>query len=267
VPFITSGDCRLNVLAEGPDDGFPVIFSHHIGGTIACFDAQVPALAGRRVVRFDTRGQGASDAPEGEYSVEMLGRDVLAIMEALDIASADFVGVSQGGMTGMWLAANHPDRIRRLVLANTAPFIPNKQIWDDLAAKARAEGMADIARSTIESWLSDGFRAGQKNAVEQLVAAMADMPAVGYAGNTSVLRDVDLREALAAISAPTLVIGGAEDGPRGASVPVITRGVQDGRSIVLPNAAHLSNVENAPAFNAAMMAHLDAPTSADQPPQ
>jgi 3-oxoadipate enol-lactonase len=267
MPFITSGDCRLNVLVEGPGDGFPVILSHHIGGNIACFDAQLPALTGRRIVRFDTRGQGASDAPEGEYSVEMLGGDVIAIMDALDIASADFVGVSQGGMTGMWLAANHPHRIRRLVLANTTPFIPNKQVWDDLAAKARAEGMAGIARGTIESWLSDGFRAGQQDAVEQLVGAMAGMPVTGYAGNTSVLRDVDLREALSAISAPTLVIGGGEDGPRGASLPVITQGVQDGRSIILPNAAHLSNVENATAFNAALVAHLDAQASADQAPQ
>jgi len=257
VLFITSGDCRLNVLVEGPADGLPVILSHHIGGNIACFDAQMPALATRRVVRFDTRGQGASDAPEGSYSVEMLGQDVLAILDALGIACADFVGVSQGGMTGMWLAANHPARIRRLVLANTTPFIPNKQVWDDLADKARAGGMAGIARDTIESWLSEGFRAERKEAVEQLVAAMAAMPVAGYAGNTRVLRDVDLREALPAVSAPTLVIGGAQDGPRGAALPIITRAVQNGRSIILPNAAHLSNVENAEAFNAAVVAHLD----------
>jgi hypothetical protein len=172
---------------------------------------------------------------------------------------ADYVGVSQGGMTGMWLAANHPGRIRRLVLANSTPFIPNKPVWDELAAKARAEGMAGIARSTIESWLSDGFRAGHKDAVERLVAAMAGMAPVGYAGNTSVLRDVDLRAALASISAPTLVIGGAEDGPRGASVPVMTQGVQNGRSVILPNAAHLGYVENPAAFNDALLAHLDAP--------
>lgn len=268
MPFIASGDCRLNVLVEGPEDGLPVILSHHLGGNIACFDAQMPALAHRRVVRFDTRGHGASDAPEGSYSVETLGQDVLAILDALGMERADYVGVSQGGMTGMWLAANHPGRIRRLVLANSTPFIPNKPVWDELAAKARAEGMVGIARSTIESWLSDGFRAGHKDAVERLVAAMAGMAPVGYAGNTSVLRDVDLRAALASISAPTLVIGGAEDGPRGASVPVMTQGVQNGRSVILPNAAHLGYVENPAAFNDALLAHLDAPASAaDQPPQ
>ncbi|BAK67402.1 beta-ketoadipate enol-lactone hydrolase [Sphingobium sp. SYK-6] len=267
MPFIASGDCRLNVLVEGPQDGVPVILSHHIGGDIACFDVQMPVLAGRRVVRFDTRGQGASEAPEGDYSVALLGSDVLAIMDALGIARADFVGVSQGGMTGMWLAAHHPERIRRLVLANTTPFIPNKQGWDDLAARARAEGMADIARTTIESWLSEGFRAGRKDAVERLVAAMAGMPVAGYAGNASALRDVDLRDALPSISAPTLVIGGAEDGPRGAALPLITQSVRNGRSVVLPNAAHLSNVENPQAFNAAMIEHLGDGLAADQAPQ
>jgi 3-oxoadipate enol-lactonase len=267
MPFISSGNCHLNVLIEGPEDGLPVILSHHLGGNIASFDAQMFALAGRRVVRFDTRGQGASDAPAGSYSVEMLGRDVLAIMDVLDIARTDFVGVSQGGMTGMWLAANHRERIRRLVLANTTPFIPNKQVWDDLAAQARAEGMEKIARTTIESWLSDRFRAERTGDVGRLVAAMAKMQVEGYAGNTGVLRDVDLRGALQTISAPTLVIGGAEDGPRGAALPIIKQGVQNGRSIILPSAAHLSNIENAEAFNAALLEHLDDEVSADQEPQ
>jgi len=265
VPFIQCGDCRLNVQVEGPGDGFPVILSHHIGGSLACFDAQMPALATRRVVRFDTRGQGGSDAPEGPYSVDLLGHDVLAIMDALKIGSFDFVGVSQGGMTGMWLAAHHPERIRRLVLANTTPFIPNKPVWNDLADKARGEGMAGIARATIESWLSDSFRAEQPEEVERLVAIMAAMPVAGYAGNACVLRDIDLREVLHDIAAPTLVIGGAEDGPRGAAVPIIAGAVRAGRSEILSDAAHLTNVENPAAFNAAIAAHLGIGALADQP--
>ena len=256
MPTIASNGCRLNVVVEGPEDGAPVLLSHYLGGRLETFDALLPALAGRRVIRFDTRGHGASDAPEGSYSVATLGADALTILDTLAIARADFVGVSQGGMTGMWLASEHPDRIGRLVLANTAPFILNKPVWDNLAAKARAEGMADIARTTITSWLSDGFRAEHPGAVDTLVGFMAAMTPEGYAGNTAVLRDVDLRQALPRIAAPTLVIGGAEDGPRGASLPVITAGVQDGRSIVLPGAAHLSNLENPAAFNAVVVKHL-----------
>ncbi|WP_313806299.1 alpha/beta hydrolase [Sphingobium sp.] len=256
MPFITSNGCRLHVVVEGPDDDVPVMLSHYLGGRLETFDGQMPLLAGRRVIRFDTRGHGLSEAPEGDYSVEMLGRDALAILDALGLDRVDFVGVSQGGMTGMWLASQHPARIGRLVLANTTPFIPNKPVWDELAAKARSEGMADIAHATISSWLSDGFRSAHPDRVAALVNHMAGMPISGYVGNTHVLRDVDLRDALARIKAPTLVIGGAEDGPRGASLPVITASVQNGRSAILPQAAHLSHIENAPAFNAELAQHL-----------
>jgi pimeloyl-ACP methyl ester carboxylesterase len=159
-------------------------------------------------------------------------------------------------MSGMWLASEHPDRIGRLVLANTTPFIPNKPVWDELAPKAQAEGMAEIARSTITSWLSEGFRERAPEQVDVLVGHMAAMPVAGYVGNTKVLRDVDLREVLGRITAPTLVIGGAEDGPRGASLPVLTAAVQQGRSVVLSGAAHLSHLENPDGFNAALAEHL-----------
>lgn len=256
MPFVTNNGCRLNVVIHGPEDGAPILLSHYLGGRLETFDGQLPALAGRRVIRFDTRGHGASDAPDGDYSVAMLGEDALAILDSLGLNQVDYVGVSQGGMTGMWLAAHHPERIGKLVLANTTPFIPNKPIWDELAAKARSEGLADIARSTITGWLSDGFRERQPDAVELLVSHMAAMPVAGYVGNTRVLRDVDLRDALARIAAPTLVIGGAEDGPRGAAIPVITAAVQTGWSAILPGAAHLSHLENTQAFNDELLRHL-----------
>lgn len=256
MPFIANNGCRLNVTIDGPEDGAPIILSHYLGGRIETFDAQMPVLAGRRVIRFDTRGHGSSDAPDGDYSVAMLGEDALAILDTLGLSQVDYVGVSQGGMTGMWLAAYHPERIGKLVLANTTPFIPNKPIWDQLASKAQAEGLADIAQDTITGWLSEGFRAREPAAVERLVGHMAAMSVAGYVGNTRVLRDVDLRDVLASIAAPTLVIGGAEDGPRGAAIPVITAAVQNGWSAVLPGAAHLSHLENAQAFNAELQRHL-----------
>lgn len=256
MPLITSNGCRLNVEVDGPDNGEPILLSHYLGGRLETFDGQMPALSGRRVIRLDTRGHGASDAPEGPYSIDMLGGDALAILDALNIERADFVGVSQGGMTGMWLASRHPGRIGRLVLANTTPFIPNKPVWDELAARAAADGMAEIARGTITGWLSEGFKERAPDEVETLIGHMAAMSVTGFAGNTSVLRDVDLRDALPKIAAPTLVIGGAEDGPRGASLPVITSGVQNGRSVVLPGAAHLSHLENPEGFNAELVRHL-----------
>lgn len=242
---------------EGVAGGPSVLLSHYLGGSLEGWDAVVARLSDRfDIVRYDTRGHGASDAPAGPYSVDMLGRDALAVLQAFDIEKAHFVGVSQGGMSGMWLAAHHPARVHRLVLANTTPFIPNKQIWDELIEHARREGLADIAASTIAGWVCDAFRQGHPQIVESLVSVMAGMPVEGYAGACAVLRDVDLRGDLASIRSPTLVIAGAEDGPRGAGAPAMAAAIPDAILVTLPQAAHLSHVENPDAFAAAVEAHL-----------
>lgn len=245
--------CRLNVQSEGPSDAPVVMLSHHLGGSLQVWDVLAEALRNRvRIVRYDTRGQGSSEASDGPYSIEMLGRDALAVMAALNLQRVDFIGLSQGGMTGMWLAANHPEKIQRLVLANTTPFIPNKPIWDELIAKAQSQGMDDIAVSTLEGWLSPGFKVRDPAGVQALIETMRHMSPKGYAGNCAVLRDVDLRNRLSDIVCSTLVIGGAEDGSRGAAGPVMASGVRDGKLVIIERAAHLSAVENAQDFNRAI---------------
>lgn len=248
---------RLAVQCDGPYEGPPIVFSHYLGGSIESWERQIPVFVDDyRIVRYDTRGQGRSDAPKGTYDVDMLGRDALALMDALGLDVVDFVGVSQGGMAGMWLAIHHPGRIRRLVLANTTPFIPNKPIWDQNSAKALQEGMASIAEATISSWFSEGFKQRDPQRVQQAIATMRAMTPRGYVGNCAVLRDVDLRDGLAQIQSPTLVIGGAEDGPRGAAAPVIAQTVANGKLAVVPDAAHLTHIENPSAFNATVAEFL-----------
>ncbi len=245
--------CRLNAVSEGPANAPALMLSHHLGGSLAFWDAQVQAFSSTfRIIRYDTRGQGASDAPDGPYSVEMLGKDALTIMDELQLARVHFAGLSQGAMAGMWLAANNPDKIERLVLANTTPFIPNKSMWDDLIATAHAKGMDDIARRTIENWLSDGFKARNPAQTQALIDCMRTMKVAGFAGNCAVLRDIDLRDRLDNIGCPTLVIGGAEDGPRGAAAPVLASGVRNGELVVIDHAAHLTAIENPNDFNRAM---------------
>jgi 3-oxoadipate enol-lactonase len=244
------GGCRLNVSREGRRGAPVLVLSHQLGGTLSVWDAQVAAWRDRfDIVRYDTRGQGKSDAPTGPYNVDMLGGDALTVMDALNIPSCTFIGLSQGGMTGMWLAVHQPQKIEKLVLANTTPFIPNKIIWDELADKAQREGLTGIARSTLESWLSAGFKMRSPGTMQRLIEDMQRMTPAGYAANCAVLRDIDLRNRLIEIACPTLVIGGAEDGPRGASAPVMASGVRAGRLVVLPDAAHLSPVENPALFN------------------
>lgn len=258
--FVTSHDgTRLHVSVEGDENAPAILFSHNLGGDLHGFDGQAEAFKkDYRVIRFDTRGHGQSDAPDKPYALDDLGRDALAILDALGIEQVDYVGVSQGGMTGMWLAVHAPDRIRKLVLANTTPFIPNKPIWDEQAARARAEGMDRLASETITSWVSEAFRETHPEKLKQMIGVMADMPVAGFAGNVCVLRDVDMREELPKIAMPVLVIGGAEDGPRGAALPIMTAAVQNGTSYIIDGAAHLSHIENTDAFNKAVLGHLIA---------
>ena len=258
MPYIESFDgCRLAVSTEGREDAPAILLSHYLGGSKGTWKNQIEALREDfRLVSFDTRGQGESEVRPGPYHVEVLARDALAVMETLGLDQVDFIGASQGAMGGMWLAIHHPERIRRLVLANTTPFIPNKDIWDQLAARARAEGMAQIADSTIRSWLCEAFKSAHPQATQGLVDIMASLDVEGYAANTAVLRDVDLRSGLAAISCPVLVIGGTEDGPRGASAPVMAASVKQGRLVMIEQAAHLSHLENPAAFNAALKEFL-----------
>lgn len=249
---------NLHVRQEGRPDGPAVLLSHAVGTTLEAWDALVPLLSPRfRVIRYDTRGHGRSQAPEGPYAVEMLGRDALAILARLGIERASFIGLSQGGMTGMWLAAHHPQTIERLVVANTAAYIPVKDIWPGLIETALRDGMQVIGERTIKSWLGPTYQAAEPQGVEALVAAMQRMSPFGYAGACAMLRDVDLRGDLERIRCPTLVIAGLEDGPAGAAAAqALNAGISHARRIDLPRSAHLSPIENPAAFNRAVVEFL-----------
>jgi 3-oxoadipate enol-lactonase len=253
---ITSFDgAKLNVRVEGPEGAPVVVLAHSLGGSIGLWDETAAELSKRyRVIRYDARGHGGSGAPGGDYSVEMMAKDALAVMDALGIGRANFVGLSMGGMIGMWLAANRPERIEKLVLANTTARIPATDMLNGWIAKAKAEGLGELAPPIITGWLHQGFRDASPARTQALVDAMAGMTRDGFAGAVAVLRDSDQRENLAKIAAPTLVIAGVEDGPRGdAAAQALADGIKGATRANLPAAAHLSPVENPSAFAKAVM--------------
>lgn len=256
--LITSFDgTPLHIVEQGAASAPSVVLSHSLGGTLQQWDSLSQALSPRfRVIRYDTRGHGRSGAPRRAYSVEDLGGDALAVFDALSVGRAHFVGLSQGGMCGMWLAANAPDRIEKLVLANTTAFIPAKDHWDALIRTALDEGLAEIAPKTIAGWLGDTYKRAYPSGVDALVRTMAGMSPIGYAGAIAVLRDCDLRADLARIAAPTLVVAGMEDGARAAAAAALTAGIPGARQLDLPAAGHLSPIENPEAFNAAVLEFL-----------
>ena len=245
---------RLHVVVEGRTDAPAVLLSHSLGSNLSIWDSLAAELvADFRVVRYDSRGHGQSEAPAGPYSNVMLGADALSILDALGIEHAAFVGVSKGAMTGMWLAVEAPESIDALVLANTTTFIPNKTIWDETIDRARSEGLVGIGRETIERWLGETFRSARRDEVEHHVAVMQAMPVDGYAGSCALLRDVDLRDRLPHIRQPTLVVAGADDLPVAVEgAKAMSASIAGAELLVVPDAAHLSPIENAPVFNAAV---------------
>lgn len=238
--------------------GSPVLLlSHALGVSLAMWNVQVEVLASQfRVLRFDTRGHGGSPVPPGPYTLAQLAGDVLRLMDARGVERAHFCGLSMGGCIGMWLAAHAPDRIDRLVLCNTMTAFDTPGALSDRMAVVRRDGMAALADATLERWFTPQYRAQETQAVADIRALLLAAPVEGYVGCAAALRDMDLRGDLVRIRARTLVICGSQDATSSpAASRVMAAGIADARCLELP-AAHLSNLNAASAFNAAVMGFL-----------
>jgi 3-oxoadipate enol-lactonase len=229
-----------------------------LGADLRMWDPQMTALGGRRVIRYDARGHGLSPVPEGRYALADLGRDALALLDRLGVASADVCGLSLGGMTAMWLAANAPDRVGRLVLCCTSALLGPPQMWAERAATVRAQGTAAIADAGVARWVTPGFMTAQPAATKLLRDMIAATPATGYAGACAAIEDMDLRPDLGRIGAPTLVVAGADDP---ATPPehgaAIAAGIAGARFVVLADAAHLATYQQADEANRLIVEALD----------
>jgi 3-oxoadipate enol-lactonase len=235
----------------GPDGADVVVLSHSLGMDHAMWDAQVPALAARfRVLRYDIRGHGRSDVPEGPYTLAELGEDVLRLLDAHALDRVHFCGLSIGGLIGMWLGAHAPARLERLVLCNTGARIGTVERWNERIETARTAGIASLAPSVLERWFTPAFRDRVPEVVAAARACLESTPVEGYAGCCAAIRDADLGPYLAAIRAPTLVIAGTHDP---ATPPAdgrrIAGAIPGARCVELP-ASHLSCLEAADAFTA-----------------
>jgi 3-oxoadipate enol-lactonase len=243
----------------GPEDAPVVVLSNSLGASRGMWDPQVPALAERfRVVTYDTRGHGTSPAPAGPYTLDDLVDDVVALLDRLGVARASVAGLSLGGMTALRLAAREPQRVDRLaVLCSSAKTEP--QGFRDRAAAARADGTASFAPAVVSRWLTPACAATQPGLVARLEAMVAGADDEGYAACAEVVGAVDLRADLGRITAPTLVVSGAED----PALPpdhqrLIADGVSGAQWLSVSPGAHLANLEQPQQVTAALLAHLDA---------
>ena len=258
VVHLAAGD--LNYQLEGPTGAPVLLLSNSLGTDLGMWDAQMPAFTKHfRVLRYDTRGHGQSQVSEGFYSIEQLGRDVLALLDHLNIRQASFCGLSMGGLIGQWLGINAGARLHKLVLCNTAAKIANDEVWNsriDSVLQGGQQAMRDLRDASIARWFTPEFAAAQPAQANRITAMLAATSAQGYAANCAAVRDADFRQQLAAIKLPTLIVCGTADP---VTTPADGRFLQQhiaGAQLLELHAAHLSNVEAGAAFTRAVVDFL-----------
>jgi 3-oxoadipate enol-lactonase len=250
----------FNVVVEGQDDAPAILVAHSLGADLTQWDPQMDSLARRfRVIRYDSRGHGHTEATPGPYSVEQLGRDALAVLDALGVKKTHYMGLSLGGIVGMWLLANAPERIDRAILANTSACFGHADLWNGRIRHALSEGMDSLAGPTMDRWFTRDFHESDPGAIERIAARFRATSPEGYAATAAALRDADLREAIRGVQNRVLVIVGTQDpAATPAAGGLIADSIRGSRLVAL-DAAHLSNIEAANAFNRAMVSFLTAP--------
>ncbi|WP_439670587.1 3-oxoadipate enol-lactonase [Cupriavidus necator] len=255
--FATRDGLRLHYELNGPAGAPVLVLSNSLGTTLSMWDPQMPALLERfRVLRYDTRGHGASGVPAAPFGMAELGADVLAVMDHAGVEHAHFCGLSMGGMTGIWLARHHPERFGRFVLANTAALIGPASGWNTRIERVSNEGMAAIAGGVLARWFTPAALAGDPAHIAPVLAMLASTDADGYIANCAAVRDADLRGLLPGIRSRVLVIAGVQDA---ATTPEqgreLAQGIAGAEYLAL-NAAHLSNWELPEAFSHAVIHFL-----------
>lgn len=258
--LLTDDGVGLAWSQTGPVGAPALLLCNSIGSTRRMWRPQIEALKDRlRVIGFDARGHGQSDAPAGEYRMASLARDAVAVLDAAGVERAHVCGLSLGGVVAQQMALDHGGRVDRLILANTASRIGTAESWTARIALVREQGMAGLADVALGRFFGAAFMAAHSDAVAPIRADLLACSPVGYAGACAALRDADLTEAIAAIAKPTLVIGGTADiSTPPSSTQAIADAIPGARHVVL-EAAHLSNLEQPDAFTALLEDFLELP--------
>ncbi len=251
------GGEAFHVVFQGDEDAPVLMLSNAMGTNLHMWEPQIPALLEHyRVLRYDARGHGDSVVTEGPYSIAELGRDALAILDALGLETVDFLGLSLGGMVGQWLLTHAPRRIGKAVLADTAAQLPPPDLWNSRIQTVLQDGMGAVASGLIENWFTKDFRDSHPEEIGKIEDMILRTPPQGYAATCAAIRDADLREAIRSITAPVLVLVGRHDtvAPQGIAA-LLTSAIPKAKLTVL-EAAHLSNVEDAAQFNQKVLEFL-----------
>lgn len=257
---ISTEDAQLRV-EHSPRPGAPaLLLLNPLGSTLEIWDDVFPALSERyEVVRYDIRGHGESTAgSKTELTIEQLARDALAVLDGCGIARAHLCGLSIGGMTAMQIATLWPDRVLKIALCSTTPYMPSRDTWNARIEIMRTQGIAPLLDAILQRWLTTPYRMAHPDKVDWIRAMLLIVKPEGYAACAAAIRDMDQRQSIKTITAKTLVIGGTQDtGATPADHALIAASIP-GAQLVMIEAAHLLHIERQEQFTEALLQFLAA---------
>jgi len=257
---VTANGISIHYTLNGVASAPVVTLSHSLATDLGMWEPQVTALAARyRVLRYDTRGHGGTDAPAGPYTLEQLAEDARALLHTLGIQRTHFLGLSMGGMIGQQLALTCPELLRSLILCDTSSRVPPeaRPTWDERIRVAEQQGMAPHVEPTIGRWFTPPFAAAHPEVMDRVRSMIRQTPPAGYVGCCHAIKALDLTDRLAAIRVSTLVVVGEDDpGTPVAASRTIKERIPGAELVVLKSASHLSNIEQSQAFTDAVLTFL-----------
>ena len=258
VEYISANGIKMAYRFDGPEDAPVLVLSNSLMSTHRMWDPQMTAFsANYRVLRYDTRGHGATETTDSAYSIGMLARDAEALIETLGVGPVHFLGLSMGGMIAQRIAVNRPDLVRSVMLCDTASEMPTPDMWNERIATAESKGIEGLLAGTVKRWFTPGFIARSPAAVSFVEGMIRDTGGPGYIGCASAVRDMSQTDILKDIGQPTLVLVGAQDPAcTPAQALVLHENIANSRHVVLEDAAHLSNIEKPFEFNTAVLNFL-----------
>jgi 3-oxoadipate enol-lactonase len=257
---IKTNGIQINYELSGKKGTPVVVLSHSLASSLLMWNPQMDVLnPDFQVLRYDMRGHGHSEVSPDPYTMELLGEDVMGLLDALHMDQVHFVGLSIGGMIGQGLALNHPHRLKSLVLCDTAPVLPQEAqpLWQERIHNARSKGMEAQVEEIMERWFTPSFRQQGSPMLEIIRNQILDTPVLGYIGCAEAIRKLNYLNRLPEIKMPTLIMVGEEDpGTPVTASEAIHERISHSKLVVLPSARHLSNVEQAKPFNATLLEFL-----------
>jgi 3-oxoadipate enol-lactonase len=261
-----ANNIAMNYELHGKEGAPWLVLSHSLACSVRMWDPQIEALKDKyRILAYDTRGHGATEAPQGPYTLELLADDLFFLLKELKVATTHYCGLSMGGMIGQTFALKYPGVLASLTLADTTSRYPAEaaSTWQDRIRVAETKGMEPLVQATLERWFTEPFRKNQPQVVEQIAVAIRTTPVPGYVGCCHAIPKINVTARLKELELPALVICGEQDpGTPPAMAREIQQNLPGAQLVLIPQAAHLANIEQPEAFNRALGGFLSSPASA-----